>query len=141
MNRKFISDQTAEGYIDICITIMIIFAFIASIMFIFPIFTAKQDLNQSVKHITRMIELTGKADDTTINSIFEDGTLTLPDDIAITTEYENSTLKTIQLKTPFTVIVQRKVKIPIMRPLFGTSLNIRINITSTGKGLSEVYWK
>lgn len=64
MKRKFIRDQTAEGYIDVAITILILFTLMASIMALFPIFTAQQSLNQTAKYTARTIELCGKADDT-----------------------------------------------------------------------------
>ncbi len=141
MKRKFIRDQTGEGYVDVAITLLIMIAFIASMMFIYPIFTAKQSLTQSAKHITRIIELYGKADDTTINRLFEDNTLVIPDDIEVISEYENTAEKTIQLKTSFTVTVSKEIQIPVMRPLFSDSFSIRVKISSAAKGVSEVYWK
>ena len=38
MKHKFIRDQTAEGFIDVAITILIIFTLMASLMALFPIF-------------------------------------------------------------------------------------------------------
>ena len=141
MKKGFISEQNAEGYVDVCITLLIIISFIASIMFLYPIFTVKQDLNQSVKHITRTIELTGKADDTTINAIFDDGTLIKPDEVDVITPYEDLSEKTIQLKSSFTVVAKKTIQIPIIKPFIIDPVYITIEISSTGKGVSEVYWK
>lgn len=141
MRKRFISEQSAEGYIDVCITLLIVISFMASIMFLYPIFTAKQDLNQSVKHITRIIELTGKVDDATIDAIFDDGTLLKPDEIDVITPYEDISEKTIQLKSGFTVVVKKTIQIPIIKPLMTDPVYITLELSSTGKGISEVYWK
>lgn len=141
MIKRFAQEQKAEGYIDVCITLLIIISFIASIMFIYPIFTAKQNLNQSTQHITRTIELYGKADDSTINDIFVNGTLIEPDSVDIIADFENSRLKTIQLKDDFTVITKKTIQIPVIKPYVIDPIYITIELTSTGKGISEVYWK
>lgn len=141
MIKRLIQERKAEGYIDVCITLLIIISFIASIMFIYPIFTAKQDLNQSTQHITRTIELYGKSDSTTIMDIFDEGTLIEPDNINIIADYEDSILKTIQLKDSFTVVATKTIQIPVIKPYIIDPIYITIEITSTGKGISEVYWK
>ena len=141
MIKRFAYERKAEGYIDVCITLLIIISFIASIMFIYPIFTAKQDLNQSTQHITRTIELYGHADSTTINDIFTDGTLVQPDSVDVIADFEDSTLKTIQLKDGFTVVATKTIQIPVIKPYVIDPIYIIIELTSTGKGISEVYWK
>jgi Flp pilus assembly protein TadG len=60
MKRKFIRDQTAEGYIDVAITMLIIFVLMASLFALYPIFTAQQSLNQTAQYVARTIELYGK---------------------------------------------------------------------------------
>jgi len=141
MKRKFIRDQTAEGYIDVAITILIIFVLMASLMALFPIFTAQQSLNQTAKYMARTIELYGKADDETLQSVTEDSSFLIPDNIEVDTEWYNAAEKTIQLKTLFTVTITKTVPIVILRPALGEPVVINVQITAAARGVSEVYWK
>ena len=141
MKRNFIRDQTGEAYIDVAITILIIFVFMASLMALYPIFTAQQNLNQTAKYAARTVELYGKADDETLQSVTENENFIIPDSIAVETEWENTAEKTIQLKTAFTITVTKVIPIVIMRPSLGDPVTININISASARGISEVYWK
>ncbi|MFZ5973991.1 MAG: DUF4320 family protein [Bacillota bacterium] len=141
MKRKFIRDQTGEGYVDVAITMLIIFALMASLMALFPIFTAQQSLNQTAKYIARTVELNGKADDKTLQSVTEDENFIKPDSVSINTVWENEAQKTIQLKTSFVVTVTKTVPIVIMRPAFGEPIAINVKISASAQGISEVYHK
>ena len=141
MERKFIRDQTAEGYIDVAITILIIFVIMASLLAIYPIFTAQQSLNQTAKYMARTIELYGRADDETLESATLDGNFLVPDSVEIDTEWQDAVEKTIQLKNSFTVIITKVVPIVILRPALGEPVVINVEITATARGISEVYWK
>ena len=141
MKRSFIRDQTGEGYIDVAITILIIFTLMASLMALFPIFTAQQSLNRTVEYMARTIELYGKADDETLQSVTENGNFVTPDSITVETTWEDPTQKTIQLKTLFVVTVTKTVPITILRPAMGEPFTINIRITASAQGISEVYWK
>jgi hypothetical protein len=141
MKRKFIRDQTAEGYIDVAITVLIVFTLMASLLALYPIFTAQQNLNQTAKYMARTVELYGKADDETLASVTADGSLSEPDSIELDTEWQDAAAKTIQLKTLFTVTVTKTVPIVILRPALGDPVVINVRITATAKGISEVYWK
>ena len=141
MKRKFIRDQTAEGFIDVAITILIIFTLMASLMALYPVFTTQQSLNQTVKYMARTVELYGKADDETLQSITGDDNYIEPESISVETEWEDSAEKTIQLKTPFTVTITKTVSIIIMRPALGDPIAINILISASANGISEVYWK
>ncbi len=141
MKRKFIRDQTAEGYIDIAIIILIVFALMASLLALYPIFTAQQSLNQTAKYTARTIELYGKADGETLTSITEDDRFLEPDGVEIDTEWHDATAKTIQLKTIFSVTLTKTVPIVILRPALGDPVVINVQITASARGVSEVYWK
>lgn len=141
MKRKLIRDQNGEGYIDVAVTVLIIFVLMASLMALFPIFTAQQSLNQTARHMTRTVELYGKADDATLQSVTENGNFVPPDSIEIETQWYNAAEKTIQLKTQFTVTVTKTVPIVILRPALGETLVIHVRITASANGISEVYWK
>lgn len=141
MKRKFIRDQTAEGYIDVAITILILFTLMASLMALFPIFTAQQSLNQTAKYMARTVELYGKADDATLQSVMENENFLAPDSMEVNTEWHDAAEKSIQLKTPFTVTLTKTVSIVILRPALGDPLTIDVQITAFARGISEVYIK
>ena len=141
MKRQFIRDQTAEGFVDVAITLLIIFVLMASLMALFPIFTAQQSLNQTAKYMARTIELCGKADDETLQSVMDNDNFLAPDSVEVDTEWLDATAKTIQLKTPFTVIITKTVPIVIMRPALGEPVVINVQISASARGLSEVYHK
>lgn len=141
MKRKFIRDQTAEGYIDVAITILILFTLMASLMALFPIFTAQQSLNQTAKYMARTVELYGKADDATLQSVMENENFLAPNSVEIDTEWHDATAKTIQLKTPFILTVTKTVSIVILRPALGEPLTINVQISASARGISEVYIK
>ncbi len=140
MKRKFIRDQTAEGYIDVAVTILIVFTLMASLLALYPIFTAQQSLNQTAKYMARTIELYGKADDETLASVTADGFFA-PDSVEVEAEWQNAAEKTIQLKYSFTVTITKTVPIVILRPALGDPVVINVQITATARGISEVYWK
>ncbi len=141
MKRRFIRDQTAEGYIDVAITVLIVVTLMASLLALYPIFTAQQSLNQMAKYTARTIELYGKADDETLASVTADSSLLEPDCVAVDTEWYDAAAKTIQLKTLFTVTVTKTVPIVILRPALGDPVVINVSISATARGISEVYWK
>lgn len=141
MKRKFIRDQTGEGYIDVAVTIIILFTLMASLMALFPIFSAQQSLNQTAKYVARTVELYGKADDATLQSVTDNKNFLVPDSVEIDTEWHDAAAKTIQLKTPFTVTITKKVSIIILRPALGEPLTIDVQITSSARGISEVFFK
>lgn len=141
MKRRFIRDQTGEGFVDVAITILIIFTLMASLLALFPIFTAQQSLNQTARYMARTIELYGKADDETLQLVTADGSFPIPDSIEIETEWHNAAEKTIQLKTLFTVTITKTVPIVILRPALGNPVVFNVQISAVAKGVSEMYWK
>jgi Flp pilus assembly protein TadG len=141
MKRNFIRDQSGEGFLDVALTILILFTLMASLMALFPIFTVQQDLNQTAKYMARTVELTGRADDATLQSVTEDGRFVKPDSIIIDTEWGNAAEKTVQLKTPFIITVTKNVPIVIMRPALGEPVTIKVKVSASANGISEVYWK
>ncbi len=141
MKRKFIRDQTGEGFVDVAITILIIFTLMASLLALYPIFTAQQSLNQTAKYMARTVELYGKADGETLQSVMGDRTFLEPDNISVETVWKNAAEKTIQLKTPFTITVTKTISIIILRPALGDPVSIDVTITASAQGISEVYWK
>ncbi len=141
MKQKFIRDRTGDGYIDVAITLIIIVLLTASLLGLFPIFTAQQSLNQTAKYTARTVELCGRADRATLDSVTESGDFVEPDEIQVDAEWFKASDKTIQLKTPFTVTLVKTVPIVILRPSWGNPFVIHVRITASAHGISEVYHK
>lgn len=139
--RTFIRDRTGEGYVDVAISMIIIFVIVAGIFSLFPIYTTYQSLNATARQVAHVIEVCGQADEATLAlAIGQDG-LVSTGDIAVETDWHNASTKKIQLKTPFTVTVSKRVLIPILRPVSGSPIGFNILISAKASGISEVYWK
>lgn len=141
MKRRFIQDSTGEGYVDVAIGMLIILTFTASLFLLFPLFTARQSLDQTAKYVARTVELYGRADSDTLESVFDNDAIMHPDDIQIETTWLNESERTIQLRMGFTVTVRRTIPITILRPALGNPVVFHVTISSTARGISEVYHK
>lgn len=137
---SFIHDQSGEGYVDIAIIILIIFILMASLLAVFPILSAQQSLNSTVRQIVRTVEITGNAG-TEVDMLLAQLTSAKPDNLAWQTVWKDAANKSIQLKTPFTLTATKVVPLVVLRPSFGNPLVIEIEITATASGISEVYFK
>lgn len=140
-HNQFIRDRTGEGYVDVAISILIIFVVIAGIFSVFPIYTTYQTLNATARQIAHVVEVCGKADDATFALATGHEGFIEPDSIAIETNWHNASTRKIQLKTPFTVTITKQLLIPILRPVAGSPIGIRVNVSASASGISEVYWK
>lgn len=140
-HKQFIRDRTGEGYVDVAISILIIFVVVAGIFSVFPIYTTYQTLNATARQIAHVVEVCGKADDATIALATGYEGFVEPDSIAIETNWHNASTRKIQLKTPFTVTITKQLLIPILRPVAGSPIGIRVDVSTSASGISEVYWK
>lgn len=141
MKKKIISflrDQTGEGYVDVAVTVLIVFTLMASLMALTPIFTVQLSLRNTARQLARMAEVTGSAAMATEEVL---DTLPAPDSIAWDTDWFNAEDQTIQLKTPFTVTVTRQVSVVIFRPALSDPVSIQVTLRATASGISEVYQK
>ena len=141
MRHRFFRDQSGEGYVDVAIAIIIIFAVVAGIFSLFPIYTTYQTLNATARQIAHVVEVCGQADDATIALATGREGFIEPDNIIFDTVWHNASTKKIQLKTPFTVTISKQVLIPILRPMTGSPIGFRIGVSASASGISEVYWK
>lgn len=141
MKRRFIRDSTGDGYADVAIAMLIILTFTTSLFLLFPIFTAQQSLDQTAKYAARTVELYGRGDNETLESVFVNEDIMRPDDIQIETTWFDESEKTIQLKTSFTVTVTKTIPITILRPALGNPVVFNVTLTATARGISEVYQK
>lgn len=136
----FSRDQSGEGYVDLAIVVLVIFVLMAMLLSVYPIFTVQQSLNSTVRHIARTAEITGNAG-TEIDALLDTIPSVKPDTLVWNTTWKDPSAKTIQLKTPFSVTAKKVVPLQIVGPLFGEPLVIRIEISATASGISEVYYK
>lgn len=136
----FSRDQSGEGYVDLAIVVLVIFVLMAMLLSVYPIFTVQQSLNNTVRHIARTAEITGNAGDE-IDALLESIPSVKPDTLVWNTTWKDPSTKTIQLKTPFTVTAKKVVPLQVIGPLFGEPLIIRIEISASASGISEVYFK
>lgn len=134
------NDQSGEGYVDIAIIILIVFVLMASLLAVFPILTAQQSLNNTVRQIVRTVEITGNAG-SEVDFLLNQLTSVKPDNLTWQTSWKDAAIKTIQLKTVFTVTATKKVPLVVAKPSFGDPLVIEIEISATASGISEVYFK
>mgnify|MGYP000852399396 FL=1 len=139
--RTLIRDRSGEGYVDVAISILIIFVVIAGIFAVFPIYTTYQTLNATARQIAHVVEVCGQADDATVALATGREGFIEPDAIVFDTTWLNPSTKKIQLKTPFTVTISKQVVIPILRPLTGSPIGFHVNVNASASGISEVYWK
>ena len=138
--KTFVKNQSGEGYVDVAIVILIVFALMASLLAVFPILSAQQSLNSTVRQIARTVEITGNAG-IEVDALLDQLTSTNPDSLTWQTTWKDPVNKTIQLKTPFTVTANKTVPLTIISPSFGDPLVIEISITASASGISEVYYK
>jgi hypothetical protein len=136
----FSRDQSGEGYVDLAIVVLVIFVLMAMLLSIYPIFTIQQSLNNTVRHIARTAEITGNAGNE-IDALLDTIPSVKPDTLVWNTTWKDPGTKTIQLKTPFIVTAKKLVPLQIIGPLFGEPLVIRIEISASASGISEVYYK
>ena len=136
---KTILNKRGEGtYIDTVVFILVAVIFIAFILNLFSIISAKQQLDVCADQITRQIQLSGEVDpdtDKLFNSICSGVKVLYDTKYTVNTSYHNG--KKIQLGTPFEVKVTAKAYLGG----FGDFGLFPINLVSVGAGVSEEYWK
>ena len=126
---------------DVAIAMLIIFALVAGIFSLFPIYTTYQSLNATAKQMAHVVEVCEQADSATLALVTSNGKLLAPDDTTIDTTWYNASQKKIQLKTPFTITLTKQILIPILKPVGGHAIGIKVRVSASASGISEVYWK
>jgi Flp pilus assembly protein TadG len=138
--KRLIYDQKGDGYLDLAVVILIIFLLLASLLGLFPVLTAQQSLQNTARQIAREVEITGQAGPELDLYISQLPSIAA-DEMIIETVWADPSKKTIQLKTPFTVILRKSIPLTVLKPSFTEPLVIRIQITAQAHGISEVYHK
>ncbi len=142
--KRFLKEETGSSQVvSLMIILPVVLAITITFLFMFPIFTTQLTLNAEAKSIAHVAEVTGRAGDE-VNS--EVGRLQTAsgitiDSISWDTAWLNSTNKTMQLRTPFTVTLTKKVEIPIINPGLTGSGPVAVTLHASAGGVSEVYYK
>lgn len=102
-----------------------------------------QRVNYITKTITKTIELEGQMNQDAWMELSElNKSLGTHATMEITNvRYFNASQKTIQFRSPFTVTVKDTYSFPLLTPTFADPVVLKIPISSTLPGMSEVYWK
>ena len=132
-------NKRGEGtYIDTVVFILVAVIFIAFILNLFSIISAKQQLDVCADQLTRQIQLAGEVNSTT-DSLFQSlcGDISSVENISYTVDPTYHSGKKIQLGTPFEVKVTAKAYLGG----FGDFGLFPINLVSVSAGVSEEYWK
>ena len=136
---KTILNRRGEGtYIDTVVFILVAVIFIAFILNLFSIISAKQQLDVCADQLTRQIQLSGEVNSTT-DSLFQSlcGDLNAVENISYTVDTTYHSGNKIQLGTPFRVTVTATAYLGG----FGDFGLFPIELTASGAGISEEYWK
>ena len=136
---KTILNKRGEGtYIDTVVFILVAVIFIAFILNLFSIISAKQQLDVCADQLTRQIQLAGEVNSTT-NSLFQSlcGDLGAVENVSYTVDTTYYSGSKIQLGTPFRVTVTATAYLGG----FGDFGLFPIELTASGAGISEEYWK
>ena len=136
--KKLLNRKGEGTYIDTVVFILVAVIFIAFILNLFSIISAKQQLDVCADQLTRQIQLSGEVDSDTdklFNSICSGVKVLHDTKYTVSTTYHSG--KKIQLGTPFEVKVTAKAYLGG----FGDFGLFPINLVSVGAGVSEEYWK
>ena len=132
-------NKRGEGtYIDTVVFILVAVIFISFILNLFSIISAKQQLDVCADQLTRQIQLAGEVNSTT-NSLFQSlcGDLGAVENVSYTVDTTYYSGSKIQLGTPFRVTVTATAYLGG----FGDFGLFPIELTASGAGISEEYWK
>ena len=136
--KKLLNRKGEGTYIDTVVFILVAVIFIAFILNLFSIISAKQQLDVCADQLTRQIQLAGEVNSTT-NSLFQSlcGDLDAVENVSYTVDTTYYSGSKIQLGTPFRVTVTATAYLGG----FGDFGLFPIELTANGAGISEEYWK
>lgn len=136
--KKLLNKRGEGTYVDTVVFILVAVIFIAFILNLFSIISAKQQLDVCADQLTRQIQLSGEVNSTT-DSLFQSlcGDIAFVENISYTVDTTYHSGSKIQLGTPFRVTVTATAYLGG----FGDFGLFPIELTASGAGISEEYWK
>ena len=136
MKKKLLS-RKAEGYIDICVGIIVFLSVLVLTLNIYSFLTLKQDMDEITEQLIEVATTNGCFGDE-----FNDRAAALKEqffdfDVAVSADsWYNASYKRVQLGKTM------KVTISVHTKLIGVGVvEIPITATSPRRGLSQHYWK
>lgn len=134
---KLLTSRKGEGYVDLCVGIVVLLSVVVLTLNIYTFLTLKQDLDEISEQLIEVSTYSGCFGEdfnervTSLKEEFFDFEVTPTAD-----SYYNAGLKRVQLGKTMRVTVSVHTKLIG----FG-AVNIPITATSTRSGISEKYWK
>ena len=129
--RKLLRSKRGEGYIDVCIIVLVVIMMLALFTAAAPVMTAKMRLDNSADELVREAEISGRigAETTARARVLSEKT-------GLSPKIEWSRNGKIPLNQEFTVTLTVTLDIG-----FGGFGSFPVTLTSKASGKSEVYWK
>lgn len=129
--RKILRSKRGEGYIDVCVIVLIVIVILALFTAVAPVLSAKIQLDNYADELVREAEIAGRiGTETTARA------QTLTERTGLSPTIQWSRTGKIQLNQEFTVTCTVTQNIG-----FGPFGSFPITLTAKASGKSEVYWK
>ena len=128
---KILKSNHGEGYVDIIVVVLVIMLFVALAVKVFPVFIAKNQLDNFAAELIREAEIAGRVGSETTAKADQ-----LKAQIGIDPAIEWSRTGNLQLNSEVTLTLILQHDIGFFN--FGS---FPITLTSKATGKSEVYWK
>lgn len=129
--KKLLCSKRGEGYIDVCVIVLIVIVILALFTAVAPVLSAKIQLDNYADELAREAEIAGRIGaETTARA------QTLNEKTGLSPTIQWSRTGKIQLNQEFTVTCT------VVRDIgFGDFGSFPITLTARASGKSEVYWK
>lgn len=129
--RKLLRSKRGEGYIDVCIIVLVVIMILALFTAAAPVMTAKMQLDNFADELVWEAEISGRIGEETTSRA-----RVLSEKTGLSPKIEWSRNGKIPLNQEFTVTLTVTLDIG-----FGGFGSFPVTLTSKASGKSEVYWK
>lgn len=130
--RCALKNRRGEGYIDICLLVLVAMLGLALCLKVLPVFVAKQQLDTFATELCREAEISGR-----VGSETNRRAAVLREKTGIDPDIIWSDSGELQLNQEVTVIVTLRMNIG----LFDSFGSFPVTLRAQASGKSEVYWK
>lgn len=130
--RSALKNHRGEGYIDICLLVLVAMLVLALCLKVLPVFVAKQQLDTFATELCREAEISGR-----VGSETNRRAAVLREKTGIDPDITWSDSGELQLNQEVTVIVTLRMNIG----LFDSFGSFPVTLRAQASGKSEVYWK
>lgn len=130
--RHILKDRRGEGYIDICLLVLVAMLVLALCLKVLPVFVAKQQLDTFATELCREAEISGR-----VGSETNRRAAVLREKTGIDPDITWSDSGELQLNQEVTVTVTLRMNIG----LFDSFGSFPVTLRAQASGKSEVYWK